>query len=298
MLGIRELTYFVEVVKEKNFTKASNNLHISQPALSKAIKSIEDDINVKLIERANRKFKLTYEGEVFYENAINALTNINREISKLYESINGIKKSITVGIPPVIGTVYFTSIISDFKNIYPNIEFNMIEEGANFIKQQVSCEDIDIGVVVLPIKSDDLISIPISNGQVVLVVNKDNHLSKANKIKLEELKDEKFISFDTQFMMRNKVVDGCRLVGFEPQIICESSQWDFVVEMVSLNKGISILPRPIVEKFKTKDIVLIEIYDSIIDWNIGFIVKRDKYLSDEVKSFIEFTNSSIKNKYK
>ena len=91
-MDIKNITYFVELAKEKNFTRASNNLHISQPALSKAIKLLEHEINTKLIERNTKMFKLTQQGEVFFENAKKALDVINFEMYKLEDSLTHSKK--------------------------------------------------------------------------------------------------------------------------------------------------------------------------------------------------------------
>ncbi|HAG44359.1 MAG TPA: LysR family transcriptional regulator, partial [Clostridium sp.] len=130
-MSIRNLTYFVEVAKEKNFTRAANNLHLSQPALSKVIKNLENDLKVQLIDRQGKQFKLTDAGEIFYNNCETALETINKELEKLYDSVNFQKGKIIVGIPPVIGTAIFPTLLSNFKKTYPDIEIILIEGGAN-----------------------------------------------------------------------------------------------------------------------------------------------------------------------
>ena len=83
----------------------------------------------------------------------------------------------------------------------------------------------------------------------------------------------------------------CAKAGFEPNIICTSSQWDFIAEMVALNQGISILPRPILSKFYSKNIRLLTIKDPEFPWNIALIVRKDKYVSKAIKLFIEFVKN-------
>ena len=172
-MNIRYLTYFVEVAKEKNFTRAANNLHLSQPALSKVIKNLEIDLGISLIDRTAKHFKLTDQGEIFYENAKKAIENINLELEELSCSINSTKGRIIIGIPPVIGTVFFPSIIAKFRNEYPDIELIMIEEGANTIKDKVKESEIDIGVVMLHLKSEELTTIEVINSENVLIVHKE-----------------------------------------------------------------------------------------------------------------------------
>lgn len=295
-MNIKDITYFIEVAKERNFTRAANNLHISQPALSKAIKILEYETNTKLIERNTRSFKLTDEGEIFYVNAKKALDIINLEIYKLEDSLIASKKHLTLGLPPVIGSVYFTSIVAEFKEEYPDIEVKILEEGSNNIKDKIEDETIELGVVILPVESNNLVTTPVTDGEVMLVISKKHKLSNRRSINIEELKDEKFITFNEHFMMYDKIIDACESSGFFPDIIIQTSQWDFIIELVALNQGITIMPKPIVERFKTKDIKTIKIKKPDISWDIGFIVKKDKYISKSVKTFIKYVEKKLNKK--
>lgn len=96
-------------------------------------------------------------------------------------------------------------------------------------------------------------------------------------------------------MMYNKTIKICKEAGFEPDIILKTSQWDYIMEMVALEQGISIMPEPIVQRFKNDDIKLISIENSNINWNTGFILKEDKYISKTLKSFIDYTIKEINN---
>lgn len=293
-INLNEVHYFIELARVKNFTKAANNLFISQPALSKAIKNLELALDTHLIERNTKSVSLTLEGENFYKSSKKSLGIIESEISKMKDSLSSCKKTLTLGIPPVIGSVYFTSIIANFSEIYPNIEVKIIEEGSNDIKNEVEEKNLELGVVIFPIKSDKLEAIPLSSGEVMLVVSKKHYLANREFVDVKELSDENFITFNDNFMMYNKTIKACSDCGFNPKIRMKSSQWDFIVEMVSLNQGISILPKPIVERFKMNDISLIPISNPSITWDVGFIYNKNKYVSDSLKLFIEFTKDKLR----
>ena len=293
-MNVRYLTYFVEVAKEKNFTRAANNLHLSQPALSKVIKNLEYDLGISLIDRTSKTFKLTNQGEIFFINAQNALDNINSEFEQLYCSIDSTKGKLVVGIPPVIGTVYFASIIAKFKEKYPDIDLTMIEAGANNVRSQVKNSEIDIGVVILPTEDEKLDVIEIINSEIVLVINKNHTLAQKEDIYLDDLRNEVFITLNENYMIYDKLhllfEDG----GFESNIAYKSSQWDFVAEMVALNQGIAILPKPIVERFNNNNIKEVRIKDYKMPWDIALLTKKDKYLSYCMKEFIKFTKEEGK----
>ena len=293
-MNIRHIAYFVEVAKERNFTKAANNLHLSQPALSKVIKNLELDLGVSLIDRAAKQFKLTDQGEIFFENSKNALNNINEELDQLNCSINCTKGRLVVGIPPVIGTVYFTSIIAKFKKKYPNIDFIVIEEGANSIRDKVKTSELDIGIVILPTKSEGLNVIKMIESENVLIAHKDNKLVNLNKVTVKDLKEENFITLNKRYMLYDTLKRLCRENGFETKIAFESSQWDFVAEMVSLNQGIAILPEPIVHRYKDDNIRRVVLEDVKIPWEIAIILKKDRYISYAMKEFVKICEEESK----
>ena len=288
-MTLKQLTYFLEIAKMKNFTKAAANLYISQSALSKTVKTMECELGVQLIDRTVNHFKLTPEGEIFYQKGLIAIKNINSELEDLYGSLGTEKGHITVGIPPVIGTAYFTSIIYKFRNMYPDVELKIIEAGANTIKKWVSEGEVDIGVVILPVSNDDFNVIPIVTAENVLLVNKNHPLAQYDEVSFKMLKDERFIALNSTFMLYDQIISLCRISGFEPNIVCESSQWDFITEMVVLDQGVSILPRPILKRYNTDKLKLISLKDPSFSWNIAIILKKDKYISRIIKSFIELS---------
>lgn len=293
-MSIRNLTYFVEVAREKNFTRAANNLHLSQPALSKVIKNLENELKVQLIDRQGKQFKLTDAGEIFYENCETALKIINKELEKLYDSVNFEKGKITVGMPPVIGTAIFPTLLSNFKKRYPDIEIILIEGGANIIKDMIQDGAVDIGVVMLPFESEHFHAIPMIHSESKVVVHKSHKFADRETVGLKELQHENFVILGEEYMLYNQIISACKLKGFEPKIIFKSTQWDFLAEMVSINEGITILPAPIIKVFRSNEIRSISIVDPELQWNIGMIIKKDKYMSYAMRTFIDFVKKEVK----
>ena len=273
-MNIKSLNYFIEVAKEKSFTNASKNLFVCQSALSKAIKTFENELDITLIDRTSKHFKLTPEGQLLYENGVIALKVINEQLEMLLDSVSIEKGKIKVGVPPVISTIYFTSIIKSFKDNFHSINLQIIEAGANTVKDKVHNGEIDIGVVILPFSSDEFNITPIFSADVVVVANKSHPFASREEVSLLEIKDEPLISLNETYMLYDRIKIRCNEAGFEPNIICTSSQWDFIAEMVALNQGISILPKPILSKFHSKNIKAIHIKEGF-PWNIAFIVRKD-----------------------
>ncbi|WP_278336200.1 LysR substrate-binding domain-containing protein [Romboutsia lituseburensis] len=207
------------------------------------------------------------------------------------------RKTLTLGIPPVIGSVYFTSAVAKFKQEHPDIDIQIVEEGANNIKCRIVDESIELGAVIFPVEEDNIIASQIVSGDIMLAISTDHPLANRESIDMKELKDERFIVFNENFMMYDKTINACKDSGFEPNIVMKMSQWDFILEMVALNYGIAMMPKPIVQRYKMNGINMIPISNPEIDWNIGFIVKKDKYMSKTLKLFVEYATNHIRKEH-
>ena len=286
-LDIQQLRYFVEVTKEKSYTKAAKKLFVSQPALSKMIRKLESDLGIKLFDRYKRKIKLTDSGEILYKEAI----NINRQFDNIVESVQDMKDlkkgHIITGMPSVLGTLYFAPIITRYQKDYPGIKLDIFEEGAKTVAMKVMEGSIDIGVVITPVDSEELVSMPVFKDENVVVVHKDHTLASMEYVNFTELKGERFNIFNENFVLHGQILSECRKAGFEPDVVFKSSQWDFIIEMLTLNQGISILPRPILLRTKYTDIITIP-FQPAFPWEVTLIVRKDKYISHAMRVFIDY----------
>ncbi|MDR1835980.1 MAG: LysR family transcriptional regulator [Fusobacteriaceae bacterium] len=285
-MNLRQLEYFLEVARLKSFTKASKNLYVCQSALSKSIQQFENELNLKLIDRSSKNFKLTAEGEILFENGNTTLKTITELFERLNESLNSEKGTINVGVPPVISTVYFTRIAHKFKNTYNDIKLNILEVGANIVKASVENGVVDIGAVILPFQSYNFNKKSVFSSDCVVVVNKNHPLADRGEISIADLKHEDFLLLNETYMLHDKILELCSEAGFEPNVTTKSSQWDFLVELVSLDHGITILPRLIIKKYNSKNIRMLTLKDPDFPWNIALITKKDKYISKPMQLFI------------
>jgi len=293
-MDIRHLTYFVQVARERSFTKASNTLHVSQPALSKMIKNLEDELGFQLIDRSEKNFTLTDVGISFLNESERMVEGFNTLLESMYDTVNLKRGNVKVGIPPVIGSAFFPTVIAGFRKKHPGIEIHMIEDGAKTVASKVYEGVIDIGLVIQPINDTKFDVIPIIEDKNVLIVHKDHPLANRNQVSFIDLKDELFVLLNESFMLHDYIISACKDAGFEPIINFKSSQWDFITEMVSLNQGISILPRLIVKKINNPLIKQIPIAEASSSWRIAIILKKGKYVSYAMKAFVEYVENCFK----
>lgn len=293
-MNLKQLRYFIEVAEQQSFTKASGNLYVCQSALSKMIKVLEQDLGVQLIDRSTKHFKLTSEGEVLYEHGHDLLKRTNAELEMLIDSVHKEKGRLSIGIPPVIGTAYFPTIIHAFRKQYPEIELRIFEEGANKVKGKVEEGKLDIGVVMLPFQAEGFSVTPIFTSSNIVVVHKDHPLADRKSIHLKELRNDSFILLDSTYMLHDQILLKCNMAGFQPNILCESSQWDFIAEMVSLNQGVTILPAPILKRFRSDNIRILSIDEPKFPWDVEMIRLKDNYKSHPIQLFLDWMERNHK----
>lgn len=292
-MEIRQLMYLVQVAKEKSFTVAAHKLHVSQPALSKMIKNLEEELGVPLFDHSKRNPELTDIGENVVEESMKILESVEKLTQAVEDTINLKKGHVTVGIPPVIISTYFPKVISEFRSTFPDIKFTLVEVGAAEVQKKLWDGQIDIGIVILPVDEKKFDVYPVIQDQSVLIVHKDHPLASNQKVVMEELKEEKFIILDESYMLCHHILLACRKAGFEAKVDFMTSQWDLIVKMVSYNQGISILPRPILEEFKTPLIKKIPIDDPIFKWRIVVVLKKGRYVTFAMREFIRFVQKAL-----
>jgi len=284
-MDIRHLTCFIETAKHLNFTKASKILHVAQPAISKTIKSLEEELGVMLFSRNKKQLCLTSAGINLLSQANHLLTTFN-QISSLKESSSFQDCTITVGLPPIIGSCYFSPIINEFLFENPSVTIKLIEEGSKQIAAYIQDGTLDIGVIVLPLQSASICITPLVSNPLFLVISTDHALAQNNCIDFSFLKNESFILFHENFSLHQLTVNYCHQFGFQPKIICASTQWDLIIEMVSANLGIALLPEALCKRINDDRIKIIPFSDSSISFQLAIIFKQDTLLSSAARQLL------------
>ncbi|MFC7064152.1 LysR family transcriptional regulator [Halobacillus seohaensis] len=286
-MDIRQLSYFLEVAKYKSFTKASNELHISQPTLSKKVKSLEDELNIALIDRSARQITLTEAGEVAYEQAQIIVESLESFSTHLHDLMNVKKGKIKMGIPPLIGFLFFPKIIKEFNSIYPDVEIKLMEHGANKVKKEVNDGLLDLGVVVLPADKKVFDIVPFIYEELMLFTHSSHPFAHRETVEVKDLEDESFILFSEDFALHDRIIQECRRAGFRPNVAYESSQWDFISGMIGENLGISIFPQSIAAKLDSELVRAVPIVNPVIPWKLGLVLKKGRYVSHATREFIK-----------
>lgn len=292
-MDIRQLQYFAEVVKQRSFTRAAEVLHVSQPSISKMIKSLEAELGVTLLDRSDRKMELTDAGELVYEHATKVLQLMESLTASVAEMRNLQRGKVKIGMMPTVGSFLLPHVIARFKQEYPGIDMEMREYSAKRLEVQVEQGHIDVGLTVLPVNTQSFAAVPLSAEDLVAIVHREHWLSGRESVSLAELKDESFILFTEEYALHDVVRQACRRSGFEPHVAYMSSLWDFVGEMVATRLGISLVPRSVARRLNNSLLKTVRISSPPIDWQYALIYRKDGYLSHAARAFIAFVQQHL-----
>ncbi|MEH7302717.1 LysR family transcriptional regulator [Neobacillus drentensis] len=291
----RQLGYFLEVAKQLSFSKAAEQLNVTQPTLSKMVKNLEEELEVLLFDRTTKHMKLTDAGEIVFEEAQEIMRLMNDLSDKLSDKMKIKKGHIKIGLPPVIGSLFFPKLIREFRQYYPNIHISLEEEGAKKVEKMIEEGAVDFGVAVLPVNKELFDSYPFVKSELKLIVDDGHPLAEVDTIPLKRLQNESFLFMREGFALHDRIREHCIQAGFNPNVIYESSQWDFITEMVANGNGVAILPEPLCRKLDPSVIKTISIIEPQIPWDLAIIWRKNKYLSNATRELLQFIKSTFPN---
>ncbi|MEH7252371.1 LysR family transcriptional regulator [Neobacillus niacini] len=298
-MDIRQLKYFVAIVEEGQISLAAKRLNISQPPLSQQLKQLETELGVTLFERHTRKLILTEEGILFYKRAKEIIELLTGTIEEVKEVSEGTKGTLSIGTIASLGAQILPDKIRDFQIYYPDVKFQVWEGDTNRIMELLENRIIELGIVRLPIDNNifDMIHLP-DEPIVVAMSNKWNSNSESSSIKLSELQNKPLMvlrrqigtSMYNQDMYNLDAVKTAFLdVGFEPKIICESSDMMTLLTWAYHDIGIALVPKSAINLIPNTTLIFKEIIrPSIIAKPSALIWLKGRYLSSISRKFMEY----------
>src|SRR5699024_2607951 len=253
---------------------------------------IEKELNMALFDRSNRQLVLTDAGIVFYQKCKEILA-LYKDLPREINSLVGLETGhISIGLSAVMNMNKFIHILGEFHQQYPNVTYNLVENGGKMIEHQLINDEIDIGITTLPDDQSIFHSLPLYQEELKLVLNQEHHLANYQKVKMAMLKDEDFILFNEDFYLNDKIIEAAKNAGYIPNTLSTISQWNCIESLLNADLVVSMLPENIVNVLDSnfKNITL---EDPGMRWELGVIWKRDKYLSYATRQWIDFMKQRL-----
>jgi len=284
-MNFRQLEIFLAVAEKQSFVKASMALFIAQSAVSIAIRKLEDELDLKLFNRNNKRVELTSEGQALLSHAKRIMTQARDAKLELAEMSALKKGEVKLGVPAMLASYFLPSHLVDFKKQYPNIKITIIDEGTRLIRQHLDHGVIDMGIINLDEPIEDIESHPVIHEEMLLCLSPSHPLAKRRSIKFSELKDQRFILYREGYFLREIVNRMCRKHDLEPRIDFEVNLVHLMKTLVLSDLGISFCLRSVLEE--ETELVGIP-FKPALELNFGIAWKQNSYLSKANQAFADF----------
>jgi DNA-binding transcriptional LysR family regulator len=243
-MDLRHLYYFIAVAEELHFSRAAERLHISQPPLSQQIRSLEDELGVKLFERTKRQVHLTEAGKVFLERSYGVLAQLEQAIAVTHQIGRGEVGRLAIGFVDSAMYTLLPEIVRVFRSQFPAVELRLHELTTAQQMQALHHKQVDVGIVRSAISEPGLSVECLLHESLVLALPETHSLSAQTQVSLSSLADEFFILFPAKLgpIFYEQIITICQQAGFHPKVAQEAVQMQTIVGLVAAGLGIAIVP--------------------------------------------------------
>ena len=284
-MEIKILRMFVAVVREGGFSQAAKAVLSTQSTVSKAVKRLEDELDLLLIDRGAPGATLTDAGEVVFRRALAILAERDDLLLELGE-LRGLKRGVLhLGLPPIGSDTLFAPSFVAFRHRYPGIEIQLVERGCQDLEHLLRAGEIDLAGLLLPF-GDEFAWQDVCSEPIVGVVSASHPLTARESAPIAAFAGSPFLLFETGFSLNQIVLAACRRSGFTPNVTARSTQVEFLFDLIAAGLGVGFLPRMMVEARPHDGIRAIALDDPDMCWHMALAWRRNGYLSEAAKAWL------------
>lgn len=286
---IHQLELFLVAAKLKNFSRAADQMAISQPAFSAQIIKLEKILGTPLFERIGRRVELTESGSVFERYATQSLADLRegkQAIDDLKEKVIG---SLRIGASTTIANYILPELLGKYRASYPGCKVEMMVNNTNQIEQALLRNEIDMGLVEGPVTATLRVnSFLFRKDELMLVFSGAHRWKKKNTVSLDDFKKEPLIIREPGSGTRKVFMDAMEKAGVSVNIALELGATEAIKRSAEANVGVAVISRSAVEReIREKTLRAARIDGIRLERRLSMILLKNKYLSNPLKAFIK-----------
>lgn len=299
MIEMRQLVYLDAVYKHKNFTKASKELYVSQPTVSAAIRVMEQELGMTLIERTPKSVVFTPAGEVLMQRVHALLSDYNDMLTEANELSRKASYTLRLGIASILSSDIFPLLYKGFLPKHSELKIQLDEDGGLGHIRKLLDEELDMALNGIPedLNTDELSAIPVCRREIKLIMHNTHPLAQYDRVPLKKLDKENVSMLYSPGVMEQLLERTFTANGIQPNVVSQHSQIHGMLEMVltGCSVGFVNLAPEATAMEKYEDLVL-RSFEQPIEFMVGFMMKRKKYLPPICKELISSISEALGSK--
>ena len=291
-MDIRRLEVFCKVVELKSFTKAAKALSLSQPTVSEHIRTLEEMLDEKMVDRLGRAIEATPAGRLFYEYARDILRMREEAMQALMQFKGELSGPLLLGASTIPGTYVLPKLIGSFKNIHPNIQITLKIADSKEVAEQVLKGEVEAGLIGTHWNDGRFDLEEIFSDELLLIVYPNHPWSKKRSIKVDELESQPFIQREIGSGTRQVMETILQQNKFDPtrlSCVAEMGSTEAVRQSIKSKIGISILSRQAVaDDIKQGFLASVAIDGVLFKRSFYLIRRKNRQISPLCQAFLDY----------
>ena len=291
-MNLETLHLYCDVIRSGSFSLGAAAHRISQSAASQAVKQLEEEIGVQLIDRTKRPFMVTPEGRKFFAACLTLIENFEKARAEITEQRTMVGGSVRVAVIYSVGLQDMGFYTQQFTTRYPQARIRLAYLHPNEVVDAVINDEADLGILSFPMPHRSLTIIPWHSEPMVFVCHRTHPFAKKKTVFPGELAEERFIAFDPSLSIRKAIDKALRQRGVKMDVAMEFVNIETIKQAIVLQSGVSILPKPSVTREVENGLVAaVPLETPELVRPIGIIHRRQRLLTPTADKLLEFLQS-------
>lgn len=290
---VKQLRAFIAVAKTRSFTEACEQVHLSQPALSIAIKNLEESLGGKLLVRTTRALRLTPEGEDFYKTAMRLLTDWDDAFEEVQSRFSLFRGKIAISCMPSFAVNQLPAILLAFRHKHPDINVAVHDVIAEEVVEMVRSGRVEVGISFDPGDAQDLLFQPLFEDKFIAALKADHPLAQHTHLTWEQIVNEELVTLQRPSSMRLLIDRELQKKSLNLTISFEANQFSTVGTMVATGLGIGLIPTLCSGQLQELGAVCIPLTEPVISRRVGIITRKRAALSAAAQGIVNELQTSV-----
>jgi len=287
-MQIENFKIFADLVETRSFSKSAKLNGITQSAVSQQARAMERHFKTLLIDRSQKQFQLTREGQRVYEAAKDILHNYEKLQSELQEMKKVISGTIRISTIYSIGLHELPPFIKRFLHDFPSVNVRVEYRRSNLVYEDLLHNSVDFGLVAFPVKQRQIEILPFRDDQLVLITHPQHALARRAKVEVKDLAGQRFIGFDPDIPTRKAVDAIFRDHRLELDPVMEFDNIETVKRAVEIDHGVAVVPlATVAQEQKQGTLAVVPFEGNEFTRPLAILHRRGRVLTPAMKKFIE-----------
>ncbi|MDO8860342.1 LysR family transcriptional regulator [Haliea sp. E1-2-M8] len=241
-MDLRKLDIFREVAAQGSFSRAAEQLHMAQPAVSIAVRKLEEELGLVLFDRGGRRVSLTAEGRTLLQQAVAILEQV-AGLRATGSALRGLLQGeLAIACPSMLATYYLPDLLGRFLVLHPQLHTAVTQAGTDLIRRSLLDDEIELGVISgsTADADGDFATVPLIDEEIVLCMARDHPWAGRSSVPVAELQDSPMVVYESGYFIRKRLDELCATHGVSPDLRLQSNFLPLLIRMVKQGLGTTI----------------------------------------------------------